>query len=70
VGVPDEEWGEVLVAVYSGGAPVTELRDWVTARLPGFMVPKRWAVADEIPRTAIGKPDRAASLALGLDADD
>jgi O-succinylbenzoic acid--CoA ligase len=70
VGVPDEEWGEVLVAVYSGGAPVTELRDWVTARLPGFMVPKRWRVADEIPRTAIGKPDRAASLALGLDADD
>ncbi|MGH3650722.1 MAG: AMP-binding protein [Acidimicrobiia bacterium] len=70
VGVPDEEWGQVLVAVYSGSVPATELRDWTTARLPRFMVPKRWTLTDEIPRTAIGKPDRAASLSLGLGADD
>jgi o-succinylbenzoate---CoA ligase len=62
VGVPDPEWGQMVVCVYQGEAD--DLSDFVTFSLPGFMVPKRWIRVDDIPRTPIGKPDRAAVRAL------
>jgi o-succinylbenzoate---CoA ligase len=62
VGVPDPEWGQMVVCVYQGEAE--DLSDFVTLSLPGFMVPKRWIRVDDIPRTPIGKPDRAAVRAL------
>ncbi len=58
VGVPDSEWGEMVVCVYQGEAH--GLADWASQRLPTFMVPKRWVRVDDIPRTSIGKPDRKA----------
>lgn len=62
VGVPDPEWGQMVVCVYQGEA--NDLSDFVALSLPGFMVPKRWIRVDVIPRTPIGKPDRAAVRAL------
>lgn len=62
VGLADPEWGEVVVGVYQGEAD--GLADWVSQRLPAFMVPKRWVRVDDIPLTSIGKPDRDAVRAL------
>lgn len=62
VGVPDPEWGQMLVCLHEGSAD--DLAEWVSARLPGFMVPKRWMRVDALPRTSIGKPDREAAARL------
>jgi O-succinylbenzoic acid--CoA ligase len=66
VGIPDEEWGHMLVALYTGPATAQELAKWAPNRLAGFMVPKRWLAVDAIPHNSTGKPDRVAALALGL----
>lgn len=62
VGVPDPEWGQMLVCVHEGGDD--DLGAWLSSRLPGFMVPKRWLRVDALPRTSIGKPDRKAAARL------
>ena len=58
VGVPDEQWGEVVTAyvVLRTGTEVEpeELRSFTRERLAGFKVPKRF-VFDEIPKTSTGK---------------
>ena len=69
VGVFDDEWGELVACVYTGAVKESDLVAWVTERLPGFMVPRRWLVVEDMPRTPMGKPDRVAALALCLDAD-
>jgi o-succinylbenzoate---CoA ligase len=54
LGVPDDEWGERVVAAIHGEASLTELRDLVT--------PRTWApqqvVVVEFPYLESGKPDR------------
>lgn len=59
VGVPDDHWGEVLVAFVTlrgdGTADVDELRHFLRKRLPRFKVPKRIHVIDEMPKTGTGK---------------
>ncbi|GIJ12733.1 non-ribosomal peptide synthetase [Micromonospora andamanensis] len=37
---------------------VTQLRGWVTDRLPSYMVPASYTVLPELPRTSTGKIDR------------
>jgi fatty-acyl-CoA synthase len=59
IGVPDERWGEVGLAVVvpAPGAPedpeaiTTALRE----RLAGFKVPRHVEFVDELPKTATGK---------------
>jgi acyl-CoA synthetase (AMP-forming)/AMP-acid ligase II len=59
IGVPDDTWGEMVIAlvVVDGGASLTE--DDVIAhcrtRLAGFKCPKRVEFRDALPRTATGK---------------
>jgi O-succinylbenzoic acid--CoA ligase len=64
VGVPDPEWGMVVGCVYAGEASPDELEADLKARLPVFMVPKRWLRVESIPRTSLGKPDRSVARAL------
>jgi O-succinylbenzoic acid--CoA ligase len=59
VGVPSEEWGLEVVCVYVGESGPVRIESHVRGRLAGFMVPKRWLHVDELPMTAMGKPDRA-----------
>lgn len=68
VGVPDEQWGQVVVCLYAGDADIPVLETFCSERLPRFMVPKKWVAIDAIPRTSLGKPDRrAAASSLGGD---
>ena len=63
-GVPDAEWGEVVVAtvVLRDGfkASERELIDHCRPRLAGYQVPKAVAFAHALPRTASGKLRRGA----------
>lgn len=64
VGVPDPEWGSKVCCVVVAEAEVDELRAWLRERIAGHMVPKEWRRVHEIPKTALGKPDRQAATAL------
>lgn len=59
-GIPDDEWGELVVCAMVGDIDGVSLSNWLRERLPGFMVPKSFRHVDEIPRTSMGKPDREA----------
>jgi fatty-acyl-CoA synthase len=62
VGVPDERWQErpLAVVVLNEGASVSagELRTFLADKVARWWLPERWAFADEIPRTSVGKYDK------------
>ncbi|MFC4592461.1 non-ribosomal peptide synthetase [Sphaerisporangium corydalis] len=47
-------------AVWRDETRAAELEGYARERLPGYMVPRRWASHDALPRTANGKLDRRA----------
>jgi acyl-CoA synthetase (AMP-forming)/AMP-acid ligase II len=65
IGVADEEWGEMLVAVVVPAAAGEEvargdidaeaLEEHAREHLAGYKVPRRWEIVDEIPRNPTGK---------------
>ena len=60
VGLPDDEWGEVVAAMVSpdpAGPPIEaeELRGWVRERLGSLKTPQVIAFRDVLPRTDTGK---------------
>jgi len=61
LGVPDDEWGEIVAAVVAttGDDPpdADALGDWVGARLAGYKRPRRFVFADEVGRNTVGKLD-------------
>jgi fatty-acyl-CoA synthase len=61
IGVPDDEWGEVVAAVVAteriDDADADSLRAWVGARLAGYKRPRRIAFTTDLRRTTIGKVD-------------
>jgi O-succinylbenzoic acid--CoA ligase len=70
LGVPDDEWGQRVVAavVPAPGATPTlaTLRDWVAERLGAPSAPRELQLIEEIPTLHTGKPDRrAVAAALG-----
>lgn len=63
VGVEDERWGQVPVAVLvprSPGRAPKALEEWCRSKVAGFKVPRRWIWVDALPRNAGGKVNRAA----------
>ncbi|GBG39371.1 long-chain fatty acid--CoA ligase [Mycobacterium montefiorense] len=64
VGVPDERWQErpLAVVVLNEGASVSagELRTFLSDKVVRWWLPERWAFADEVPRTSVGKYDKKA----------
>jgi fatty-acyl-CoA synthase len=64
VGVPDERWQERPLAVVVLGegatASAAELRTFLADKVVRWWLPERWAFADEIPRTSVGKYDKKA----------
>ena len=60
VGVPDEEWGERIVAAITLRPGVDEVdvehvRDWVRDRIGSLKTPEQIEIRDELPQTATGK---------------
>lgn len=64
VGRPDEEWGQRVVAYVVPADPdrppdLDELRDHVKAQLHPFAAPRELRVIERLPRTSLGKVERA-----------
>jgi fatty-acyl-CoA synthase len=59
IGLPDEKWGERVIAVVQPRAGQTidldELRSFVRARLGGVKTPKQFEVWPDLPRSRVGK---------------
>jgi o-succinylbenzoate---CoA ligase len=66
-GLPDEHWGEAIVAFYVPqhlGITVHMLKDALEHCLSHYKHPKQWLSVEEIPRNAQGKVDRLHLLHL------
>lgn len=64
VGVPDERWQErplaVVVRREDSTVSADDLRKFLADKVARWWLPERWAFADEIPRTSVGKYDKKA----------
>ena len=73
VGVPDAEWGRLVVAVLVGDVELVELRDWVAAVHPRAWAPRHVVRVEDLPLLPTGKVDRLAvqelATSAGLDRD-
>jgi acyl-CoA synthetase (AMP-forming)/AMP-acid ligase II len=73
VGVPDETWGERVVAVVattSSSLTSEELQDAVRRGLAGFKVPRRVVLLPRLPRTPTGKLEVALVRRIAASADE
>jgi acyl-CoA synthetase (AMP-forming)/AMP-acid ligase II len=61
VGVPDERWGERVVAVVEPRADqrptLDDIQSWSRTRMAGYKVPRQVSVVDKILRSPSGKAD-------------
>jgi len=66
VGLPDEDWGERVVAVVVARQPIDEavLRAFARERLSGYKAPKQIVFTAELPLTKYGKTDKVSLRAL------
>lgn len=58
IGVPNEEWGEIVAAVlvvHNSVLDVKELNGWMRDRMPAYKVPRHYKIVQELPRNAMGK---------------
>lgn len=75
LGIPDEEWGEKLVAFVTLDNEAVdtfdeaELQAFIKARKGSVQTPKSIFVIDEFPLTKIGKPDKVALQDLAVERD-
>ncbi|MBC2837753.1 acyl-CoA synthetase [Robiginitalea sp. SC105] len=63
VGIPDEEWGEIIGAAIVAGPhrpDPEELSEWLRTRLPGYKTPREYIFLDELPRNVLGKVTKNA----------
>ncbi len=57
VGLPDEEWGELVGAAIISSHPLDsrELTSWLRERMPAYKTPRKYLMLTELPRNAMGK---------------
>ncbi|HVX21867.1 MAG TPA: AMP-binding protein [Acidimicrobiales bacterium] len=55
IGVPDDDWGQRVVAVVVGDADLADVRSAADQRLAPYKRPKDYRRADRLPHTATGK---------------
>lgn len=60
VGIPDETWGHVIVALVDGTVDESSLRLWCKRHLPSAQRPRRFVKVEQLPRDPLGKLDRAS----------
>ncbi len=70
VGLPNEEWGEVVVAaIVSSQADLRTavLKDWLVDKLPGYKIPRRYLKVEALPRNTLGKVTKKVLVGWFLD---
>jgi malonyl-CoA/methylmalonyl-CoA synthetase len=57
VGIPDEEWGEKVMAalVIKQHVDLEAVNTWIRGLMASYKTPKKYIVVDELPRNAMGK---------------
>lgn len=58
VGLPDEEWGEIVAVgliVKEEKMDLNELKEWLSHRIAGYKQPRIFRKIDELPKNAMGK---------------
>lgn len=57
VGLPNEEWGELVAAAIVTKAEVDQkaLNAWMREQMPAYKTPRKYVVLAELPRNAMGK---------------
>jgi malonyl-CoA/methylmalonyl-CoA synthetase len=57
VGIPDEEWGEIVVAALVLENPIDTktLNTWLRERMPAYKTPRSYKIIEDLPRNAMGK---------------
>ncbi|GMQ23762.1 acyl-CoA synthetase [Algoriphagus sp. oki45] len=57
VGIPDEEWGELVSAALVTQEPMDlkVLNQWMREQMPSYKTPRKYLIVDELPRNAMGK---------------
>lgn len=63
VGIPDDEWGELVGAglVITGNElELPTLKFWVKERLPAYKIPRTYLILSDLPRNVMGKVTKNA----------
>ncbi len=58
VGLPDEEWGEIVAACVVTQEPDIQgiaLSEWLKAHLPSYKIPRKYIFKTSLPRNVLGK---------------
>lgn len=58
VGIPNEEWGEIIGASLIIGGETLEveaLKAWLKTKLPSYKIPRLYIFQDDLPRNVMGK---------------
>lgn len=75
IGLPDAQWGEivgacvVLQAGYDPAQAQQELHQALQGQIARYKLPRRWYFLPELPKTALGKVQKAPLLAQCIAAD-
>jgi malonyl-CoA/methylmalonyl-CoA synthetase len=58
VGIPDEEWGEIIgasIILNSENNILPNLTDWLKDKLPNYKMPRKYIIQEDLPRNVMGK---------------
>ena len=58
VGIPNIEWGEIIavsLTLKEDTISIDNLKDWLRERLPGYKIPRKYMIQDDLPRNIMGK---------------
>lgn len=57
VGIPNEEWGELVVAalVCDDIPDLVQLNSWMRAQMPPYKTPRQYILIEDLPRNTMGK---------------
>ena len=58
IGIPDEEWGEVVAAgvvITADSMDTKKLNEWIREYLPAYKIPREYLFLTDLPRNILGK---------------
>lgn len=66
IGVPDDKWVERPLAILKmrAGGSARDVREFLNGRVAKWWIPEQWVIMDELPRTSVGKYDKASMRSL------